>query len=251
MPSRTNKLRKNPTSEGKRAVFESLKSPENIESILLSNRLKNSQLSFQLKEECKKNDIPIIISEDKEMSKISNTGKHQGVIANLVTEGYFPEIKFWNNLESIEKVDLLILDGIQDPHNFGSIARSALAFGINNIFIPKKRSAGISSGSIRSSAGDIHSLNIIRVSNLSNLIEKLKKKNFWIYGLKGKINDKTKIDFNKERKALVVGSEHDGISNIVESKLDYIQEIPMEFNKIDSLNASVAASIAMFQMYSR
>ena len=109
MPSRTNKLRKNPTSEGKRAVFESLKSPENIESILLSNRLKNSQLSFQLKEECKKNDIPIIISEDKEMSKISNTGKHQGVIANLVTEGYFPEIKFWNNLESIEKVDLLIL----------------------------------------------------------------------------------------------------------------------------------------------
>ena len=251
MPSRTNKLRKNPTSEGKRAVFESLKSPENIESILLSNRLKNSQLSFQLKEECKKNDIPIIISEDKEMSKISNTGKHQGVIANLVTEGYFPEIKFWNNLESIEKVDLLILDGIQDPHNFGSIARSALAFGINNIFIPKKRSAGISSGSIRSSAGAIHSLNIIRVSNISNLIEKLKKKNFWIYGLKGKVDGKTKIDFNKERKALVVGSEHDGISNIVESKLDYIQEIPMEFDKIDSLNASVAASIAMFQMYSR
>ena len=251
MPSRTNKLRKNPTSEGKRAVFESLKSPENVESILLSDKLNNSQLSFQIKKECKKNDIPIIISGDKEMSKISNTGKHQGIIANLVTEGYLPEITFWNNLESTEKIDILILDGIQDPHNFGSIARSALAFGINYIFIPKKRSAGISPGSIRPSAGAIHSLKIIRVSNISNLIEKLKKKNFWIYGLKGKVDDKTILNFNKERKALVVGSEHDGISNIVESKLDYIQEIPMEFDKIDSLNASVAASIAMFQMYKK
>ena len=77
------------------------------------------------------------------------------------------------------------------------------------------------------------------------------KKNFWIYGLKGKAIHKTNIDFKKDRKALVVGSEHDGISNIVESKLDYILEIPMEFEKIDSLNASVAASIAMFQMYSK
>ena len=106
MPSRTNKLRKNPTSEGKRAVFESLKSPENVESILLSDKLNNSQLSFQIKKECKKNDIPIIISGDKEMSKISNTGKHQGIIANLVTEGYLPEITFWNNLLE-EKVKLL------------------------------------------------------------------------------------------------------------------------------------------------
>ena len=249
MPSRTNKLRKNPTSEGKRAVFESLKSPQNVESILLSDKLNNSQIFFQIKDECKKYDIPLIISEEKEMSKISNTGKHQGIIANLIVEGYLPEIKFWNNLELNEKFDLLILDGIQDPHNFGSIARSALAFGINHIFIPKKRSAGISPGSIRSSAGAIHSLNIVRVSNISNLIEKLKKKNFWIYGLKGKVSHKVNIDFNKNRKALVVGSEHDGISNIVESKLDYILEIPMEFEKIDSLNASVAASIAMFQMY--
>ena len=96
MPSRTNKIRKNPTSEGKRAVFESLKSPQNIESILLSDKLNNSQISFQIKDKCKKYDIPLIISEDKEMSKISNTGKHQGIIANLIVEGYFPEIKFWN-----------------------------------------------------------------------------------------------------------------------------------------------------------
>ena len=174
---------------------------------------------------------------------------HQGVAIKLSR----PSINGPFNIEKFllisKKPIILIIDNVQDPHNFGSIARSALAFGINHIFIPKKRSAGISPGSIRSSAGAIHSLNIVRVSNISNLIEKLKKKNFWIYGLKGKVSHKVNIDFNKNRKALVVGSEHDGISNIVESKLDYILEIPMEFEKIDSLNASVAASIAMFQIY--
>ncbi|MBK66145.1 MAG: 23S rRNA (guanosine(2251)-2'-O)-methyltransferase RlmB [Chloroflexi bacterium] len=249
MPSRTNKLRKNPTSEGRRAVFESLKTPESIDSILISKKLDKSELFFEINEKCKKFKIELVLSEDKEMSKLSNTGKHQGVIANLVSEGYFPEIKFWDNLDNSDKLNVLILDGIQDPHNFGSISRSALAFGIENIFIPKKRSVGITPGSIRSSAGAIHSLNIIKVVNISNLIEKLKKNNFWIYGLKGKSKNKSNIDFNKNRKALVVGSEHDGISNLVETKLDFTYEIPMKFKKIDSLNASVAASIAMFQMF--
>lgn len=249
MPSRTNKLRKNPTSEGRRAVFESLKKPESIDSIVISKKLDKSELFFEIKDKCEKFKIELVVSEDKEMSKISNTGKHQGVIANLVSEGYFPEIKFWVNLDNLDKLNVLILDGIQDPHNFGSISRSALAFGIENIFIPKKRSVGITPGSIRSSAGAIQSLNIIKVANISNLIEKLKKNNFWIYGLKGKSENKSNIDFKKDRKALVVGSEHDGISNLVESKLDFAYEIPMKFQKIDSLNASVAASIAMFQMF--
>ncbi|MEC8713467.1 MAG: 23S rRNA (guanosine(2251)-2'-O)-methyltransferase RlmB, partial [Chloroflexota bacterium] len=176
-------------------------------------------------------------------------GKHQGIIANLVADGYFSEAKFWDKLNSINKLNVLILDGIQDPHNFGSISRSALAFGIEYIFIPKKRSVGITAGSIRSSAGAIHSLKIIRVPNISNLIEKLKQNNFWIYGLIGKAMQENVSDLQKERKALVVGSEHDGISKLVESKLDYVYKIPMKFESIDSLNASVAASIAMFQMF--
>ena len=108
---------------------------------------------------------------------------------------------------------------------------------------------GITAGSIRSSAGAIHSLKIIRVPNISNLIEKLKQNNFWIYGLIGKTMQENVSDLQKERKALVVGSEHDGISKLVESKLDYVYKIPMKFESIDSLNASVAASIAMFQMF--
>jgi len=249
MPSRTNKLRKNPTSEGKRAVSESLKSPESIESIFLSKKLSGSAFFEEIEGVCKKNKINLVILEENEISKYSNTGKHQGIIANLVADGYFSEVKFWDSLDSLNKLNILILDGIQDPHNFGSIARSALAFGIEYIFIPKKRSVGITSGSIRSSAGAIHSLKIIKVSNISNLIQKLKQKKFWIYGLIGKSLNDNAIDLKKDRKALVVGSEHDGISRLVESKLDYVYEIPMKFESIDSLNASVAASIAMFQMF--
>ncbi len=249
MPSRTNKIRKNPTSEGKRAVLESLKSPESIESIFLSKKLIGSIFFEEINAICKKNKINLIISKENEISKLSNTGKHQGVIANLVADGYFPEAKFWDNLVSINRLNILILDGIQDPHNFGSISRSALAFGIEYIFIPKKRSVGITSGSIRSSAGAIHSLKIIKVTNISNLIQKLKQNNFWIYGLIGKELDNNVVDLKKDRKALVVGSEHDGISKLVESKLDYVFKIPMKFENIDSLNASVAASIAMYQMF--
>jgi 23S rRNA (guanosine2251-2'-O)-methyltransferase len=249
MPSRANKIRKNPTSEGKRAVLESLKSPKSVESIFLSNRLEGSEFFEKIQNICIKNKINFNSVEENEIAKLSNTGKHQGIIANLVADGYFSEAKFWDKLDSINKLNVLILDGIQDPHNFGSISRSALAFGIEYIFIPKKRSVGITAGSIRSSAGAIHSLKIIRVPNISNLIEKLKQNNFWIYGLIGKTMQKNVSDLQKERKALVVGSEHDGISRLVESKLDYVYKIPMKFESIDSLNASVAASIAMFQMF--
>ena len=249
MPSRTNKIRKNPTSEGKRAVLESLKSPNSVESIFLSKRLEGSEFFQKIQNVCIKNKINFNFVEENEIAKLSNTGKHQGIIANLVADGYFSEAKFWDKLDSINKLNVLILDGIQDPHNFGSISRSALAFGIEYIFIPKKRSVGITAGSIRSSAGAIHSLKIIRVPNISNLIEKLKQNNFWIYGLIGKSLQENVSDLQKERKALVVGSEHDGISKLVESKLDYVYKIPMKFESIDSLNASVAASIAMFQMF--
>ena len=249
MPSRTNKIRKNPTSEGKRAVIESLKSPKSVESIFLSKRLEGSEFFKKIQNICIKNKINFNSVEENEIAKLSNTGKHQGIIANLVADGYFSEAKFWDKLDSINKLNVLILDGIQDPHNFGSISRSALAFGIEYIFIPKKRSVGITAGSIRSSAGAIHSLKIIRVPNISNLIEKLKQNNFWIYGLIGKAMQENVSDLQKERKALVVGSEHDGISKLVESKLDYVYKIPMKFESIDSLNASVAASIAMFQMF--
>ena len=250
MPSRTSKMNKDPLSEGRRSVAESLKSPSSIEKIVASASSSNSNSINELLNTARKFNIPIEIADESELNKISHTGRHQGILAYLVSEGYFPEKKLWDILSGdIPQIRLLILDGIQDPHNFGAISRSALAFGIDYVVIPKRRSVGITSGSIRASSGAIHSLNIIRVTNISNFINKLKKFDFWTVGLKSGAGRSIKDHKFSERVGIVIGSEHDGISKKVESQIDIFTEITIEKDKIESLNASVAASIVMFELF--
>jgi len=254
MPSRTSKMNKDPLSEGRRAVAESLKNPSSIDKIVVSSNSNNSNPVNKILTLARKFNIPIEIKDESDLNKISHTGKHQGILAYLVSDGYFPEKKLWDNLsvnlnKDISQIRLLILDGIQDPHNFGAISRSALAFGMDYIVIPKKRSAGITSGSIRASSGAIHSLNIIRVANISNFINKLKKFDFWTVGLKSGSGKSIKEHKFSKRVGIVIGSEHDGISKKVESQIDFFTEITIEKEKIESLNASVAASIVMFELF--
>jgi 23S rRNA (guanosine2251-2'-O)-methyltransferase len=250
MPSRTSKMNKDPLSEGKRSVSESLKNPSSIEKIVVSDSSNNSNSINELLNTARKFNIPIEIVSESDLNKISHTGKHQGILAYLVSDGYFPEKTFWGILSrDIPRIRLLILDGIQDPHNFGAISRSALAFGIDYIVIPKKRSVGITSGSIRASSGAIHSLNIIRVTNISNFINKLKKFDFWTVGLKSGSGKSIKDHKFSKRVGIIIGSEHDGISKKVESQIDIFTEITIEKDKIESLNASVAASIVMFELF--
>ena len=250
MPSKTSKMNKNPLSEGRRSVAESLKKPSGVEKVLISKNLKNSTSLKEILFSCKEFGIPVEFADESILNKQSFTGKHQGVLAHLVSEGYFPENSLWDDLSDINKKSrILILDGIQDPHNFGAISRSALAFGVENIVIPKKRSVGITPGSIRASSGAIHNLNIIRVPNITNFIIKLKKYGFWIVGLKSGSGKSIKEHQFSKRIGLVIGSEHDGISNKVESNIDFFTEITINKKKIDSLNASVAASIVMFELF--
>ncbi|MBM01331.1 MAG: 23S rRNA (guanosine(2251)-2'-O)-methyltransferase RlmB [Chloroflexi bacterium] len=250
MPSRTSKMNKEPLSEGRRSVAESLKNPSSVDKVLVSKNLTKSRPINELLETAKKYNIPIEFKNDADLDKISHTGKHQGILAYLVSEGYYPEILFWETLiNNDSNFRLLILDGIQDPHNFGAISRSALAFGIDYIVIPKKRSVGITSGSIRASSGAIHNLNIIRVPNISNFINKLKKFDFWIVGLKSGSGKSVKEHKFSKRVSIVIGSEHDGISKKVESQIDIFTEITIKKDKIESLNASVAASIVMFELF--
>ncbi|MBU88346.1 MAG: 23S rRNA (guanosine(2251)-2'-O)-methyltransferase RlmB, partial [Chloroflexi bacterium] len=133
----------------------------------------------------KKDSITVERVTKKQLESQAHTKKHQGIIAVVPDPVYstVDDIISFASKRS-EPPLLVMLDGIQDPHNFGAISRSALAFGIDYIVIPKKRSVGITSGSIRASSGAIHSLNIIRVTNISNFINKLKKFDFWTVGLK-------------------------------------------------------------------
>ena len=250
MPSKTAKMRKDPTSEGRRSVMESLKDPSRVERVSVRLDLRNSDSLQNIILRCEDNDIPLDYIDENSINKLSYTGKHQGVIAHLVSAGYFPEAKFWSlaEKERLLGMNLLVLDGIHDPQNFGAMARSALALGIHYIIIPKKRSVGITAGAIRASAGAIHGLSIVRVANISNFLARIKKYSFWIVGLKSGSYKSIREHKFSERVALVIGSEHKGLSGTVEKEVDIFVSIPINIEKIDSLNASVAASIAMFEL---
>ena len=146
-----------------------------------------------------------------------------------------------------EKAFILILDGIEDPHNLGSIIRTAETAGVHGIIIPKRRAASVNSTVAKTSAGAINFMKIARVNNISETIEYLKEKDVWIYGTDMN-TDKNYYDEDLNGNiAIVIGSEGYGMSRLVKEKCDFLIKIPMK-GKITSLNASVSAGIVMYEV---
>ena len=141
---------------------------------------------------------------------------------------------------------IIILDGITDPHNLGAIIRTAECAGAHGVIVPQHRSVGLSPSAVKSSAGAVEYMKVARVVNLSRTIEFLQQNNVWIYAVTMNGTDYRSIDFSGGA-ALVIGSEEDGISRNVAEKCDYSVSLPM-FGQIESLNASVAAGIIMYQV---
>ena len=139
-----------------------------------------------------------------------------------------------------------MLDHLEDPHNFGAIIRTAESIGVKNIIIPKDRSVCVNETVMKCSAGTLNHVNIIQVSNLVNAINYLKDSGFFIYGAEADGINYKKVDYS-EKKCLVVGSEGKGISNLVRKNCDEIISLPMR-GHINSLNASVAAAILIYEM---
>ena len=139
-----------------------------------------------------------------------------------------------------------MIDHLEDPHNFGAIIRTAEAAGVDAIIIPKKRSVEINSTVMKVSAGALNNVKIVEVSSLAQTIEKLKKYGFWFYGTDMDGTNYTKVSYDK-KSCLVIGAEGNGISKLVSEKCDYIISIPMT-GKINSLNASVAAGITIYEV---
>ena len=150
--------------------------------------------------------------------------------------------------EKGEEPFLILLDGITDPHNLGAIIRTAECAGVHGIIVPQHHSVGLSPAAVKASAGAIEYIKVARVTNLSRTIENLKKHNIWVYAVTMNGTDYRKTDF-RGGVALVIGSEEDGISRLVGEKCDYSVSLPM-VGKIESLNASVAAGIMMYQVFS-
>lgn len=182
---------------------------------------------------------PIITREKYELDKMVD-GNHQGIIMEV------PDYKY-HELEEIvhDNSFVVILDHIEDPHNFGAIIRTCEAAGVDGIIIPKDRSVDVNGTVMKVSVGTLDTVPVVQATNLVNTIKYLKKQGFWITGTDMEGTPYTKIDY-KGKTCIVIGNEGTGISRLVSENCDYMATIPMQ-GKVNSLNASVAAGIIIFE----
>ena len=230
---------------GRNAVTEALRSGREIEFVMVAVGTGGSVKPIIA--ECKKRGIPVKDMPRQKLELKLPGVNHQGVAAVVSSGEYFSveDILEYAKLKN-EPPFILILDEIEDPHNFGAIIRTAEASGVHGIIIPKRRSVGINNTVYKTACGAAEYVKVARVSNLVSTIDTLKENGVWIYGTDMNGEDIFDTDFTSGC-ALVVGNEGKGISRLVKQNCDYLVKIPM-FGKINSLNASVAAGISMYQV---
>lgn len=232
---------------GRNAAMEALKSNKTIEALYVTNGPKEGSINAIIN---LAKDKKIVIKEvDKKKLDLMAAGNvHQGVIARITPYEYF-EVK--DILEDAKQKNeapfIIILDELEDPHNLGSIVRTAETCGVHGIIIPKRRNVGVTPTVYKSSAGAIEHVKIAKVTNINNTIDELKEEGVWVYGadIEGK-EYSYEVDFSGPC-ALIIGSEGRGISKLTLKKCDKLVKIPM-IGKINSLNASVAGGIMMYEV---
>jgi len=233
--------------EGRNAVIEALKSERTIEQLLIAKGDTEGSVNLIIAL-AKEKHIVIKEVDRKKLDNMSVSKAHQGVIAIVTPYNYFEVSDILKYAEEKnEKPFIIILDEIEDPHNFGAIIRSAEVCGAHGIIIPKRRNVGITPIVYKTSAGAVEHMKIAKVTNINAAIDDLKEKGLWVYGadMDGE-NYCYEVDFSGAS-ALVIGSEGKGISKLTKSKCDILTKIPMRGN-INSLNASVAGGIMMYEV---
>lgn len=233
--------------EGRNAVIEALKSDRSIEQIFIAKGDTEGSVSVILAI-AKEKGIVVKEVDRRKLDNMSQTGAHQGVIAQVTPYKYCDVSDILDYADSRgEKPFIVLVDELEDPHNLGAIIRTAELCGVHGIIIPKRRNVGVTSTVYKSSAGAVEYVKIAKVSNLNQTIEELKKKGIWIYGadMEGE-SYSFDTDFSGAI-ALVIGGEGKGISRLTKEKCDVLVKIPM-VGKINSLNASVAGSIIMYEI---
>lgn len=233
--------------EGRNAVLELLESGRDINKILVANGERHGSI-HKILAIAKERKIIVTEIEKNKLNQIAQTPNNQGVIAIVPPYDYcevediLDEAKRKN-----EKPFILILDGIEDPHNLGSIIRTAETAGVHGIIIPKRRAASVNSTVSKVSAGAVEYMKIARVNNINETIRYLKEQDVWICGTDMDTDTiYTKQDY-KMPIAIVIGSEGFGMSRLVKENCDFLVKIPMK-GRITSLNASVSAGIIMYEV---
>lgn len=228
---------------GKNVAREKLNTNEPILKAYISKQFKEQAIINELKSR----KIKIYFVDNKVLDgKVE--GLHQGIILEVEEAKTYSLEELINQIKTKTNPLIVILDHLEDPHNFGAIIRTCEALGIDGIIIPNDRSVSITGTVIKTSAGAISYTTIVRVPNLLSTIEKLKKNGFWIVGTDMKGTDYTKIDYNMPT-CLIIGNEGKGMSKIMKDNCDFIATIPMT-GKINSLNASVSCGIILSHIVS-
>ena len=200
----------------------------------------------RLIEDCRKIGIPVRFLQRTELDRMAGTAAHQGVVA--VTSA-----KQYNDLADVMAAKrgkyslIVVLDGVEDPHNLGAILRTADAAGANGIVIPERRAAAVTGTVTKASAGASEHLPIAKVTNISRTVEELKENNIWTVGLDERPTQTyDALDYNMDC-ALVLGGEGKGLHDLVKRKCDFLVSIPM-LGKVPSLNVSVAAAVVLYEI---
>ena len=232
--------------EGRNAVIEAFRAGKTVDKLFVLEHCKEGSMNTVLRE-AKKLDTIINYVKKERLDQMSETGKHQGVIAYIAAFEYATVDDILKKAEDKgEPPFVVILDDIEDPHNLGAIIRTANLAGAHGIIIPKHRAAGLTATAVKASAGAVSYTPVAKVTNISKTIEELKDKGLWF--VCADMGGTTMYDLDlKGPIGLVVGNEGKGVSRLVKEKCDFIASIPM-FGDIDSLNASVATGVLAYEI---
>ena len=230
---------------GIHSVYEVLKSrPKGVHYIAMA-RGKNDIKVQRILEEARVHGIQVKFMEKGHLGKLSGTEAHQGIVAITAAKQYQDVDDLLANKRG-EQHFLLVLDGVEDPHNLGALLRTADAAGVDGVIIPERRAAGVTGTVAKSSAGASEHVPVARVTNISRTIEELKEKNIWTVGLDERgDNMYDRIDYNVDC-AIILGAEGKGLHDLVRRKCDFLVAIPM-LGAVESLNVSVAGGVVMYE----
>lgn len=234
------------TIEGRNAVIEAFRAGRPIDKVYIQDGCQDGPI-LTIKREARKRDVLIKYAAKERLDQMSETGKHQGVIACAAAYEYAEiEDMFRMAEQKGESPFFVLLDNIEDPHNLGAIIRTANLAGAHGVIIPKNRAAGLTAVVARTSAGALNYTPVAKVTNLAKTIEELKEKGLWFVCADMDGTRMYDLDL-KGPIGLVIGSEGDGVGRLVKEKCDMTAAIPMK-GDIDSLNASVAAGVLAYEI---
>lgn len=232
--------------EGRNAVIEAFRSGKPIDKLFVLDGCQDGPVRTIVRE-AKKHDTIINFVGKERLDQISETKKHQGVIAYAAAYEY-SEVEDMLELakERGEDPFLILLDNIEDPHNLGAIIRTANLAGAHGVIIPKRRAVGLTATVAKTSAGALNYTPVAKVTNLAKTMEELKEKGLWF--VCADMGGESMYQLNLTGPiGMVVGNEGDGVSRLVREKCDFVASIPMK-GDIDSLNASVAAGVLAYEI---